>query len=561
MKLSSKWFVADFETTGIKFYKENGYTKVWLWAVCDDKSNIVKYGNDINSFIERVKLNSGATIYFHNLKFDGSFILNYLFENNYTRKEKITIKDKNSFSTLIGEMGEFYKIRVVFTSGKNITFVDSLKIIPLKVKEIAKAFNLPIQKEIIDYDNYVINDETLSYIYNDVKIVAMALKFFKDKGFNKLTIGSNSYNTFINSIKNSNELFPILDDDFLIDYRKAYRGGRCQVNPKYANKVLTNVRRYDLNSMYPYIMAYKYLPYGKPIKCDIPNTYKFELYKVSIMFTLKKGHLPSLLKKGSLYDIIGDTYYENSDGIELLYISSIDLEILKRHYDIKYLKYEEIYGFHTADFIFRDFILKYYELKNNSTGGLKLVYKLILNSLYGKFGSKLYSKHKIPYIDEERLKYKSSELERMKEYYLPLAIAVVSYAHLIIDNAISYNIDKFVYCDTDSVHTLDTLPTHMVNNKEIGKFKLEGIESKSKYVRQKCYVYCQDEKYNITCSGMTESIKDYLGNKYKDEIFNIFKEGLIVNEDSEDITINDLKLRPKQVKGGCVLVPTPFSIK
>ena len=145
-----------------------------------------------------------------------------LFENNYTRKEKITIKDKNSFSTLIGEMGEFYKIRVVFTSGKNITFVDSLKIIPLKVKEIAKAFNLPIQKEIIDYDNYVINDETLSYIYNDVKIVAMALKFFKDKGFNKLTIGSNSYNTFINSIKNSNELFPILDDDFLIDYRKAY---------------------------------------------------------------------------------------------------------------------------------------------------------------------------------------------------------------------------------------------------------------------------------------------------------------------------------------------------
>ena len=47
MKLSSKWFVADFETTGIKFYKENGYTKVWLWAVCDDKSNIVKYGSDI----------------------------------------------------------------------------------------------------------------------------------------------------------------------------------------------------------------------------------------------------------------------------------------------------------------------------------------------------------------------------------------------------------------------------------------------------------------------------------------------------------------------------------
>lgn len=559
------WFVADFETTSYQYYLKNGYTKVWLYAICDSEGKIVNHGSDINEFIQWCKENSGSIVYFHNLRFDGSFILNYLFENKYDYKEKITCKNKNSFSTLIGEMGEFYQIKIAFTSNKYIVIQDSLKIIPLKVKEIAKAFNLPIEKEKINYEDYIINDNTLSYVYKDVQIVAMALKYFKDKGFNKMTIGSNSYNKYVEETKYKN-IFPHIDDQWLIDYRKAYRGGRSQVNPKYANVVLNNVKRYDLNSMYPYIMAYKPMPYGAPIKSDKPGRYKFELYKVEIMFTLKRGHLPSLLKKGSLYDLMGDTYYENTDGIEIIYISNIDLELVYKHYNVKYIKYIEIYGFYTSDFIFRDFILKYYTLKNQNTGGLRLVYKLIINSFYGKYGSKLYGKHKIPVIEDDKLVYKNSELEKMKEYYLPVSIAVTSWAHYIIDNAINYDLDSFVYCDTDSVHTLGELPKEQIDNKEIGKFKLEGIEIKSKYIRQKCYVYSQYDKdnvlkYNITCSGMTEGIKEYLNDNYKDKIFDIFKRGLIVNEDSEGIKIENLKLRPKQVKGGCVLVPVPFSIK
>lgn len=555
------WFVADFETTSFRYYEINGYTKVWLWAVCNENAVVIAHGDNIDDFMKWCEANHSSIVYFHNLRFDGSFILNYLINNKYEYKEKVTTADKHAYSCLIGEMGEYYEIRVAFKTNVYIIFHDSLKIIPLKVKELAKIFDLPIEKEKIDYEKYEINVKTLHYIENDVKIVTMALKYFKDKGLNKMTIGSNAYSTFTSMFKNTNVVFPSLNEEFLEEYRKAYRGGRSQVNPDYANVILTNVKRYDINSMYSYVMSCKPMPYGYPIKIDRPNKYKFELYKVAISFKLKPGHLPSLLKKGSLFDLMGDTYYEKTDGVEEIYISNIDLKLVYRNYIVGYIKYKEMWGFNTCDKLFKAYVNKFYELKNSSVGGEKMVYKLMLNSLYGKFGSKLYGTHKIPRLEEEHLVFSVSELEKMKEYYLPDAIAITSYAHELIDDAINYNVIDFVYCDTDSIHTLGELPKEWVDNKELGKFKLEGIEEKSKYIRQKCYLYRQNGKYTITCSGMTEEIKDFLIKRFDDKVFDIFKRGLVINSDTEGIVIEDMKLRPKQVKGGCVLVPVPFSIK
>lgn len=100
----------------------------------------------------------------------------------------------------------------------------------------------------------------------------------------------------------------------------------------------------------------------------------------------------------------------------------------------------------------------------------------------------------------------------------------------------------------------------MVDNKEIGKFKYEGCELKAKYIRQKCYIYKEENDTVITCAGMTESIKDYLFREYKDEVFNVFDIGLKVDENSPNIKLEDLKLRPKQVMGGTILTPIPFSL-
>ena len=145
----------------------------------------------------------------------------------------------------------------------------------------------------------------------------------------------------------------------------------------------------------------------------------------------------------------------------------------------------------------------------------------------------------------------------MKRYYLPVAIAIVSHAHKLIDDAIiSTGIGNFVYCDTDSVHTLGEIGEEMVDQVELGKFKLEGTELKSRYVRQKTYVYTELENdeliYTITCAGMTDEIKNWCIETYKDGIFDVFTEGF---------KVSDMKLMPTMVKGGIILTKTSFEIR
>lgn len=552
------WFVADFETKNEDFYNENGFTEVWLYAISNPQGEIVNYGENIEQFIDYCKKElSNCIVYFHNLRFDGSFIINYLIRNNYKYLDKIEYNSGKSYNTLISEEGQFYSIKVHFKRGVTVDFNDSLKIIPFPVKTIAKAFNLPMEKEKIDYGDYTVNEDTLRYVFNDVKIVALALQQLKEKGFCGMTAASSAYKWFISQCEGSDILFPDLDEEMLLEWRGAYRGGRSQVNPMYAGKVYKNVRRYDVNSMYPSIMRNCWLPIGQPKPITERGKYRFEMYKVSISFVLKEGHLPTLLKKNTVFG--EQSYYTETEGVEILYISSIDYELLERHYDIDYVNFEEMYGFNTSNQIFCGYIDYWYDIKSHSTGAMKQLAKLMLNSLYGKFGSNPVGKNKTPSLDPDgALTFKIGEEQPRKKYYLFMAIAITSYAHKLIDDAImATGVENFIYCDTDSVHTLGILPDNLIDQKQLGLFKLEAVETRSKYVRQKTYVYAQmeddgQEHIYITCAGMNDASKIYALNLYGNDIFDEFKPGF---------TVEGYKLMPKQVPGGVVLVKSKFMIK
>ena len=75
-------YCCDFETTSKEQYLIEGRTRVYLykWTSLDGSKS--KVGLSIKEFLEDLKNNKDIhKIYFHNLSFDGNFILYGLFEN------------------------------------------------------------------------------------------------------------------------------------------------------------------------------------------------------------------------------------------------------------------------------------------------------------------------------------------------------------------------------------------------------------------------------------------------------------------------------------------------
>ena len=174
--------MADFETC--IWLKDETY--VWAYAICEigNEENII-IGNSLNDFIKFCKESNNSVFYFHNLKFDGSFIINWCLENGFNYVKDRKEATSNTFTSLISDTGLFYQITIYFyIKNKKVikaTFYDSLKIIPMPLEAISEAFNLPESKLKIDYykprpkENYELTPEEKEYIKNDVVIVAKAL--------------------------------------------------------------------------------------------------------------------------------------------------------------------------------------------------------------------------------------------------------------------------------------------------------------------------------------------------------------------------------------------------
>ena len=296
-----KRYVADFETTT---QEENCH--VWAYATCEigniDNTTV---GTCIDDFMMWCA-NDNKIVYFHNLKFDGEFIIHWLFTNGFTYSKEAK---ERTFSTVVSSMGQFYIIEVIFKAGnkklQKVTFYDSLKKLPFPVKKIAKDFNLPIQKLEIDYneereETHILTQQEIDYVLNDVKIVAMALEIQISQNLTKITNGSDALSDFKRTIsKKQFEInFPILDLEVDADIRQAYRGGFTYVNPHFQNIDIKDGIVFDVNSLYPSVMYDKPLPYGMPLyfvgKYEHDDMYPLYIQNLTCEFKVKKGYIPTI---------------------------------------------------------------------------------------------------------------------------------------------------------------------------------------------------------------------------------------------------------------------------
>lgn len=569
-----KKYTADFETN-------NSVTecRVWAYAICEigNIDNFI-YGNSIEDFINWcMKCKSNPTMYFHNLKFDGEYIISYLLQNGYIWVKDREDKVDKSFTTLISDLGQWYQVEVYFkvTSNhtKSVKFIDSLKILNFSVEKIAKDFNLPISKLEIDYNkirevNHTLTTEEIDYIRNDVTIMALALEKMFNYGLTAMTIGSDAINTYQDMLGSFNNYFPVLDYEVDKIIRQSYKGGWTYANPKHTMKEIGEGIVIDKNSMYPFQLCDKDLPIGQPIyyteHYEKDTTYNLYVETITCSFKLKENKLPTIQLKNHM-SFIPNEYIETTNGEYVtITLTSVDYDLLMEHYDVDVIEYHGGYKFKSAKGLFNKYVNKFMEEKNKAkkekNGAMYVISKLLLNSLYGKFGLNPNTRSKQPYLDENGIvKYKMLPYEVRESIYVPVATFTTSYARYdIISSAQKirdyslehYGQDYFLYSDTDSIHAMkldnDVLSNLIdIDEYRLGAYKVESTFTRAMFIRQKCYIE-QDEDGVIhsTIAGLPKKLS------YKVN-FDNFKIGFSTGG----------KLMYKHVKNGVILVDTEFTIK
>lgn len=591
---------ADFETTTI--FEENlerdiNNKKLVTWLNCfvdirkcydmqeyRISTSTEEFFNQVHKQIEQQD-NKDCIIYFHNLKFDGSYILNYFNEKEI------------EFDTFINDMGQWYSITYDYKDYK-IVIRDSLKILNFSIKQIGKDMLKTVEKGITPLTEEKIPLDIcykkgyVDYVIRDVEILAKALnKMIFEQGFEKFTASSQALATYKDMISFPYflKLFPPLKNDEVI--RMGYRGGWTFANPVYQNKEIRgNINVYDKNSMYPAIMLNYKLPTGKPRKIEYEYTREkhdiifkeFDsccyVYNLNVAFDIKDEHLPSIqIKIGNKEYFKNDEYFKekilsNKDILFMLdktqrdylttsqghyfniTLTNYDLDLMKRQYDFDILENSKVikYEFSAKKGLFDKYINLYKDRKieGKKIGNAVMTQdaKLKLNSLYGKFGTKKLIQEKQVYFEDDILKFKNDlELTETTGVYVPLAMFVTSIGRWEIINNAQDNYNHFLYSDTDSLHLLDEGQEIKLNidDYKFGDWKIEEQATRGKYLRAKLYIEeLIDGSLSVRGAGMTDEIK-------KQVTFDNFKLGATFKG----------KRATKQIKGGVLIYTTTFSIK
>ena len=205
--------VADFETS---YNKEQN--RAWVWAYGLYKINTNKFvcGGSINAFMREIFSRPTSKCYFHNLKFDGRFILFWLLKHKYKYVKAVT--RPREYTHLIDDTNNYYSITVGYIrNGKfcRVTFLDSFKKLPSSLDKISKDFDMGFSKLEMDYsiereEHYLEhnpNAPEYDYLKRDCEILRRAIEITEKEGMKKMTIGSNALFEYKEILKD-NSLIP-----------------------------------------------------------------------------------------------------------------------------------------------------------------------------------------------------------------------------------------------------------------------------------------------------------------------------------------------------------------
>jgi hypothetical protein len=473
----------------------------------------------------------GYKIYFHNFsKFDGFFLVRYLAPLGLV--DPIIHKGK-----IISCKFKLYE------SNYSVTFMDSYLLLPHSLNKLSKSFNIESPKSMFpvlfnelnyqgivpnieyfnnisleDYSKYkeqFVNkiwnflEEAEKYCLLDCISLFQILNKFNQLIFDKFSINITKYPTIpslaFNIFKThylKQDTIHQLSGDIANNIKKSYTGG--SIDMYIPAPILKNnkIYIYDVNSLYPFVMLNNKYPIGAPtyFEGDIlkNNNSPFGFFHCKITS-------PEELNHPILQIHVNNSTISPLGSWEGMYFSEELYNAKKYGY-----KFEILWGYiFDKEYIFKEYVNDLYNLRLSypKSDPMNLIAKLLLNSLYGRFGmnddfiqtkiipNKEYSKFENKYInsilnvskiaDSYLVQYKDSQidldnsLDNFKKTHninISKSSAVTAYARIHMSQfKNNYTLPMLYYTDTDSVYFDNSLPIEFISQNELGKMKLEGI--------------------------------------------------------------------------------------
>lgn len=435
--------VGDCETDP---FKRGRIPKPFVWGYYDGTE--FWHVKTFDEFLARLREQSliKHIVYFHN---GGKFDFHFMFDK-FVEFMPLTIINNRLVRFVIG----------------NVEFRDSFAILPFALGKYKKTK--------IDYANFEVEkrlnhmDEIVNYMRDDCVNTFELVSAFVTTYGTSLTVAGAAMK-YWQGMKEVPMTASSRLDDLM---RPWYYGGRVEVFKQGWTGPVSVV---DINSAYPHAMLHPHAYGHEYVEADPDIWLPQDFYEVTCD---SAGALPYRGEDGSLSFPHG-RYKFLCTGHELL--MGFNLNLITRINVTRRISFLELTDF-------KDYVNHFYELKKNSKKGTPeyIFSKLMMNSLYGKFGmdpsefveysiadpaysGALYTEGKLagflgPWAVAE------SEAERKMYYNVATAASITGFVRAKLLHAIAKS-KGVVYCDTDSI--IATVPEVFISP-ELGDWTDEG---------------------------------------------------------------------------------------
>lgn len=491
-----------------------------------------------------------SVVYAHNM---GGFD-SYFFLNSVLKLYEITpiMKDSRFISlTVAVKQNKFYgEVGVKQKKIKTFKILDSFNLLPKSLRSLAEIFKLPIQKGHFPFEllnllnlNYIGNmpdrkyftylteteyceqnakfwslkENLLIYLKKDVIVLRLIVIEFQKFIFEHFNVDITKSSTMsglalkiirTNFFDSAKDKLIILDSKLESLFRTAYFGGRVEV----FRPILHNGNGYDINGLYPSIMAKLPMPGGsmKHFRFIKPVDFNYDFFGLVYV---------SIKTPENLYNPVLPFRLENKSVIYPIgsftgWYTTVDIvTALSRGYEVKVF---ELYQFEQIEGMFKGFVDYLNNLKINSTGIGAHIAKMIQNFGFGKLGAHEYNA-KVELVSAHEADIISSQYTVLYQKELPGSQEMIVYvknsgAEKALENKTNnqqtslitamfltaagrginaYLLDSasiYAYTDTDSFFIAGEYPAELIDPKELGKLKLVYSNFKeAKFVAPKVY--------------------------------------------------------------------------